>query len=99
MPIIDRSDLKYDYVWDTEPAQKPRRTTRTEGETGSRMFRRDEGDDVLDFINEFSDSQGFEHKEEALEVERLLRDEMKNKDMTRKEVRMWLQEHINKERV
>lgn len=98
MPIIDRSDLKYDYVWDIEPAQKPRRTTRTEGETESRLFRRDEGDEVLDFINEFSNKQGFESKDEALEVERLLRDEMKNKDMTRKEVRMWLQEYMNKER-
>lgn len=98
MSIIDRSDLKYDYIWDTEPAQKPRRTTRTEGETESRLFRRDEGDEVLDFINKYSDKQGFETKEEALEVERLLRDEMKNKDMTRKEVRLWLQEHMNKKR-
>ena len=96
MPILDRSDLKYDYVWDTEPAQKPRRTTRTESETESRMFRRKEGDEVLDFINEFSADQGFESKEEALEVERLLRDEMKNRDMTRKEVRLWLQDHMNK---
>lgn len=98
MSIIDRSDLKYDYIWDTEPAQKPRRTTRTEGETESRLFRRDEGDEVLDFINKYSDKQGFETKEEALEVERLLRDEMKNKDMTRKEVRLWLHEHMNKKR-
>lgn len=99
MPIIDRSDLKYDYIWDTQPAQKPRRTTHTEGETESRLFRRDEGEEVLDFINEYSNQQGFKSKEEALEVERLLRDEMKNKDMTRKEVRLWLQEHMNKERV
>lgn len=98
MPLIDRSDLKYDYVWDTEPAKKPRRSTRTEGETESRLFRRDEGDEVLDFINEFSRNQGYESKEEALEVERLLRDEMKNKDMTRKEVRLWLQDHMKKER-
>lgn len=97
MPLIDRSDLKYDYVWDTEPAQKPRRTTRTEGETESRLFRREEGDEVLDFINEFSADQGFESKEEALEVERLLRDEMKNRDMTRKEVRLWLQDYMKKE--
>lgn len=94
MPILDRSDLKYDYTWSTEAGQKPRSSTRTEGETESRLFRRKEGDEVLDFINRYSDERGFESKEEALEVERLLRDEMKNKDMTRREVRLWLQDHI-----
>lgn len=93
MPVLDRDDLKYDYTWSTEPAQTPRRSTKTEGETESRLFRRKEGDEVLSFINDFSRNEGIEDKQEALEIERLLRDELKNRDMTRKEVRLWLSEH------
>lgn len=93
MPLIDRSDLKYDYTWQTKPASKPRSSTQTESETDSQLFRRQEGDQVLSFINDYTRREGISDKLEALEIERLLRDELKNKDMTRREVRLWLNEH------
>lgn len=99
MPLIDRSDLKYDYTWSTEPAQAPRNETTAEKETESKLFRRKDGDEVLEFINDYSDKYGIETKEDALEIERLLRDELKERDMTRREVQLWLHDHIQKERV
>lgn len=94
MPILDRSDLKYDYNWKTGPATAPRTETTTDTETESRLFRRDEGDEVLDFINQYSEEHENIEREDALEIERLLRDELKNEDMTRKEVRLWLNNHL-----
>lgn len=94
MPLIDRSDLKYDYNWETGPANAPRTETTTDTETESKLFRREEGDEVLEFINEYSEDNEIIDKEDALEIERLLRDELKNEDMTRKEVRLWLNNHL-----
>ena len=48
---------------------------------------------MLSFINDYTRREGISDKLEALEIERLLRDELKNKDMTRREVRLWLNEH------
>ncbi|MDZ7718921.1 MAG: hypothetical protein U5K72_08905 [Balneolaceae bacterium] len=94
MPLLDRSDLKYDYNWKTGPADIPRTETSTDSETDSKLFRRHEGDEVLDFINEYSEENEVLEKADALEIERLLRDELKNEDMTRKEVRLWLKNHL-----
>lgn len=99
MPLLDRSDLKYDYTWSTEPAQTPRTETTTQTETESKMFRRKDGDEVLQFINDYSDKYGIESKEDALEIERMLRDELKEEDMSRREVQLWLHDHMQKERV
>lgn len=96
MPILDRSDLKYDYSWKTEPAQKPRVETTTDTETESKLFRQKDGDEVLDFINEYSEENEIVNKKDALKIERLIRGELKNEDMTRREVRLWLNEHRRK---
>lgn len=96
MPLIDRSDLKYDYTWKTEPANKPRSSATAQDETESEVFRREEGDQVLSFINDYTKREGINEKQEALEIERILRDELKNKDMTRREVRLWLNDHRRK---
>lgn len=99
MPLIDRNDLKYDYTWSSEPASKPRDSTLAKGDTSSGVFRSNEGDEVLSFINDYTQKEKITDKQEALEIERILRDELKNRNMTRKETRLWLNEHLKKERV
>lgn len=96
MPLINRNDLKYDYAWTTEPASKPRSSPKTTEKTDSQIFRGEEGDEVLSFINDYTRREKISDKKEALKIEKLLRDEMKNKDMTRREVRLWLNEHRRK---
>ena len=98
MPLLDRSDLKYDYTWSTEPAKAPRTQTTAETETESKMFRRKDGDEVLQFINDFANQYGIETKEDALELERMLRDELGDREMSRREVQLWLHDHMEKER-
>ena len=93
MPLINRSDLKYDYTWKTEPASKPRSSTNAKGESESQVFRGNEGDHVLSFINDYTEKEKITDKQEALEIERLLRDEMRKKEMTHRDVRIWLDEH------
>lgn len=99
MPLIDRSDLKYDYSWKTEPAGKPRSSVTTEGETKSDVFRSEDGDQVLSFINDYTDREGITDKKHAMRIEKLLREELKNREMTRKEARLWLNKNLTTERV
>ncbi|WP_234572385.1 hypothetical protein [Rhodohalobacter sp. 614A] len=99
MPLIDRSDLKYDYSWQPKGAEKPRSSATTKGETDSQIFRSEDGDQVLSFINDYTDREGITDKKHALKIEKLLQDELKNRNMSRKEARLWLNENLTKERV
>lgn len=99
MPLIDRSDLKYDYTWQAKGADKPRSSATTKGETESQVFRSEDGDQVLSFINDYTDRKGITDKKEALKIERMLRDELHNRNMSRKEARLWLNENLTTERV
>lgn len=94
MSIIDRSDLKYKYTWSSKGANTPRSDIRTETGSRSNMFSASEGEGVLSFINEYAQKHGIKDKQEALRIERLLRDELEEREMTRKEVRVWLDEQM-----
>lgn len=90
MSIIERSDLKYDYTWSSKPASTPRSDVRTEKGSRSNMFSASEGEGVLAFINEYAQKHGITDKQEALRIERLLHNKLQEREMTREEVRQWL---------
>jgi hypothetical protein len=71
--------LKYDYCWKTEPARKPRVDTTTDTETETKLFRHEDGDEVFDFINTYSEENEILNKVDAFKIERLLRDHSKTK--------------------
>lgn len=90
MPLIDRSDLQYDYSWSSYPGDSPR----SESTSKSSLFRRDEGSDVLAIINEYADENDIKNKEEALRIEKLIREKLNKEDMTRREVKVWLENNV-----
>lgn len=93
MPIINRSDLKFDYSWSTKPSDHPRKTV-TETDSQSRVFRSKDGDEILSFINDFAESHNIESKEEALEIEQKIRGQLDKGEMTRSEIKAWLEENM-----
>lgn len=93
MPIINRSDLKYDYSWSTKPSDHPRKTT-TETDSQSRVFRSNDGDEILSFINTYAESHNIDSKQKALEVEEKIRGQLNKGEMTRGEIQAWLQNNI-----
>lgn len=94
MSLIKRNDLKYDYTWSSKPASAPRSDTKMKTGSRSNMFSAQEGEGVLSFINDYAEKHGITDKQEALRIERLLRDELKERKMTREEVTLWLDEQM-----
>lgn len=93
MSLLDRSDLKYEYIWSTEPAIKPRSDARTGNESKLNIFRPDEGDKVLSFLNEYAQSREISEKEEAKQLETLLHDKLgKEGKLTKEQANKWLDE-------
>ncbi|MEX0904190.1 MAG: hypothetical protein WD604_00380 [Balneolaceae bacterium] len=90
MPLIDRSDLQFDYTWSSKPGNNPRNNPQTGGDTKSSLFRRNEGDEVLSLINEYAKDHEITNKREALRIEGLLREKLGEEDMTREEVKVWM---------
>lgn len=90
MPLIDRSDLNFDYTWTSEPGENARNRPQTTGSTKSSFFRRNEGNEVLSLINEYASDHEISDKQEALEIEKMLREKLGEEEMTRAEIRVWL---------
>ncbi|NBB75951.1 MAG: hypothetical protein GVY02_01110 [Bacteroidetes bacterium] len=99
MALIDRSDLKYDYDWGAQPAEAPRTSTLTEDEPESKVFRTEDGVDVLTIINEYAEEHDIEDKDEALVIEMLLKNELNEENMTKDEVKVWIKRKMDTEHV
>jgi hypothetical protein len=89
MALIEKSDLKYDYDWSSKPAGKSRTLT-TEGRGKTELFRANSGEDVLSFINEYAEDNNIETAEEATEIEVMMRDRLNETEMTKGEMKAWL---------
>lgn len=96
MSLINRKDLKYSYNWSSEPADKPRTETTSESGTLSGVFRNEEGESVLSFINDYAESHDIDEKEQALKIEKMLREKLKDEQMNVEDVRAWLDKEIAK---
>lgn len=94
MPLIDRTDLQYDYSWSSKPGNNPRNNPAASGSTKSSLFRRDEGDEVLSLINDYAKEHDIVDRQEALRIESVLREKLEDKEMTREEVRAWLNQNL-----
>jgi hypothetical protein len=93
MALINKNDLKYNYNWSTKPASKSRSlSTESSGET--ELLSANEGEEVLSFINDYADLNNIVSKEEALRIESLLQEKLKENEITRDEAREWLDNHL-----
>ncbi len=96
MPLINRKDLKYSYNWSTKPANKPRTETTSTSGTLSGVFRGEKGESVLSFINDYAESHDIDDKEQAIKIEKMLQEKLKDKQMTVDDVREWLDKEMAK---
>ncbi len=97
MPLLDRSDLKYDYDWSLEAGKEPRTEATTQKQSNPNVFRPNEGNKVLDFINEYAESRNISEKEEAQNLEPLLQKRLEKDDgITQEELEEWLDKERKK---
>lgn len=69
MPLLSKSDLKYKYSWTALESDDPRVT----GKPDSTLLNREEGYEVLPFINHFAKNHNLKKKESGLKTERLIK--------------------------
>lgn len=98
MSLLDRSDLKYDYIWSPKPGKAPRTSASTQNDSNPNVFRPGEGDQVLTFLNEYAESHNILEKEEARNLEPMIRKRIDKDDgVTKAELEIWLDKQLKKE--
>lgn len=89
MSLLQRSDMKFEYSWTEISPDSPKIT----GKPDSTLLNRNEGYEVLAFINRFADDKKLNQKESGLKVERLINKHLPSIIQRHANVSKWLSEN------
>jgi len=84
MAVINKSDLQYKYTWTTDKGDNPKYV----GKLDRDKVDRDEGYEVLDFLNAVCNE-----KTQALKAERLIKTKLPGTIQKRDEIVKWLNDN------
>lgn len=84
MAVIAKGDLQYRYTWTTDSGDNPGYT----GKLDRDKVDRDEGYEVLHFLNSICDS-----KDQALHAERLIKTKLPGSVQRRDDILRWLKDN------
>lgn len=87
MAVIARSDLQYRYTWSADKGDNPRLT----GSPDRELLDRNEGYEVLHYLNSIS-----QRKETALKAERLIQQHLPGNIRSRANITEWLKANWHK---
>lgn len=86
MGLLQKSDLKHTYSWTAISPDDPKIT----GKPDSTLLNRNEGYEVLAFINSFAAANNFRQKETGLKIETLIKKHLPGDTRSHANVRKWL---------
>jgi hypothetical protein len=86
MPLLQKSDLKFEYSWTAIPPDDPR----VIGKPDSALLNRGEGYEILAFINSFAATNDWKQKASGLKAERLIKKYLPGDTRSHANVRKWL---------
>jgi hypothetical protein len=86
MSLLNGSDLKFNYSWTAIPPDNPKVT----GEPDSTLFNRNEGYEMLYFINKFASIHDLKNKASGLKAEHLLKTKLPSDIRSQIHVKEWL---------
>lgn len=86
MALISKEDLKFDYSWTAVKGDNPKVT----GLIDSSKLNRNEGYEMLDFINTFSENNNFSQLKSAIKVEKMIKTLLPPNIQLRTEVTSWI---------
>jgi hypothetical protein len=86
MPLLEQSDLQFKYSWNTVLPDNPKIT----GIPDSVLLNRNEGFEVLAFINRIATANNWNEKELGLKTERLIRNQLPRYTRSHARVLQWL---------
>jgi hypothetical protein len=92
MPLLQKSDLQFEYSWTAIPPDDPRVT----GKPDSTLLNRGEGYEVLAFINSFAVTNDWKQKASGLKTERLIKKHLPSDTRSHANVRKWLVDNWKK---
>lgn len=90
MSLITKSELKYDYSWTVLNGDNPKIT----GVPDSTLFNRNEGYEVLWFINKFAEKHNFKNKESAFKIERMIKSHLPEDIRSQENVVEWIENNM-----
>ncbi|MCK9345059.1 MAG: hypothetical protein M0P64_02960 [Candidatus Pacebacteria bacterium] len=86
MPLLQKSDLEFDYSWTAIAPDDPKVT----GKPDSTFLNRNEGYEVLAFINSFATACDLKQKDSGVKVERLIKKHLPGDTRSHANVKKWL---------
>jgi hypothetical protein len=89
MALLQKSDLLFDYSWTAIPPDDPKAT----GIPDNTLLNRNEGYEVLAFINKFATKHKFANKSSGLKVERLIKEHLPGTTRSHANVTKWLEDN------
>ncbi|MDE0535132.1 hypothetical protein [Tenacibaculum sp. L6] len=92
MGVITREDLQYEYSWKAIPSDNPKVT----GDPDSTLLNRNEGYEMLYFINKFCELTNLTTKGDAHKVETMIKEHLPSNTRSQANVRDWLVENWKK---
>lgn len=92
MGLLSRNDLRYKYKWEAAGEDDPTIT----GKPDSSELNREEGYEVLHFINKFSAKNNFKQKASGLKTEKLIKEHLPGSIRSRANVEKWIVENWKK---
>lgn len=92
MPLLSVSDLTYEYSWTVVSGDNPQIT----GAPDDALLNRNEGYEMLEFINRVAEVSKWTAKPSALKVERLIKQHLPSDIRTRASIWQWLIDNWNK---
>ena len=93
MGLINRDDLKLDYDWSSQPGDDPLKKE----DVGSNVFNKNQGEDVLDLLNDYAEEKDIKDKNDILEAEGMLRNNLPKDLNTKNDVMDWLWSKLRKD--
>jgi hypothetical protein len=92
MPLLQKSDLQFKYSWTVISHDDPKVT----GKPDSTLLNRDEGYEVLAFINSIAVTRDWKQKAFGLKAERLIKKYLPGDIRSHANVRKWLVDNWKK---
>jgi hypothetical protein len=90
MALISKTELFYkDYSWSVLNGDNPK----ISGEPDNTLLSRNEGFEILYFVNKFAEKHNFKQKVSAIKVEKMIRNEVPTNIHSQEKIKKWLEEH------
>lgn len=93
MGLIEKGDLKFDYDWSSQPGDDPVKKE----DIGSNVFNNNQGEDVLNMLNDYAEEHDITNKSDVLKAEDLLRNNLPKDLHTETDIMDWLWSKLRKD--